>query len=280
LALSQQAAQDAGSRLPSPAPSAGEAQECNDLTEGKVEVQMKTELTAVVVASGILLAAPGARAADGFGSAGTVAISAERLFGIVASSDTETIDGQPGEQTGYSTTVSLLSSPYGGLLSSYSYPRVGVDVFAIQGLSLGAALGYVTISTSSKAELNGASVETDGPTLNGFIFAPRVGYAYMFMDLLGIWPRAGITYVSAGSSDTNEMGDSVETSTNRLALTLEVPLVIAPSPHAAITVGPTLDLGLSGGAETTTTIDGVSVTTKRDHKATDIGLQAGLTIAF
>jgi hypothetical protein len=240
---------------------------------------MKKQFAFAVALSGVLLAAPGARAADGFGRAGSVAISAERMFGIVASSDTETVDGQPGEETDYATSVSLLSNPIGGLMSNYSFARVGIDVFAIQGLSLGAALGYVTVSTSSKAELNGASVEADGPTLNGFVFAPRVGYAYMFMDLLGIWPRAGITYVHAGSSYSN-MGSSSETSANRLALTLEVPLVIAPSPHAAITVGPTLDLGLSGGSESETTTANTTVTTKTDHKATDIGLQAGLTIAF
>jgi hypothetical protein len=241
---------------------------------------MKTQFAAAVVLGGILLAAPAARAADGFGSAGSVAISAERMFGIVAASDTTTVDGQPGKVTSYATTVSLVSNPTGGSLSSYSFARVGVDVFPIQGLSLGAALGYVAVSTSAKSEINGSSIEADGPTANGLVFAPRVGYAYMFMDLVGIWPRAGITYVWAGASDTDDMGNSAEASENRLALTLEVPLVIAPSPHAAITVGPTLDLGVSGGSETETTIASTTVTRKENHKATDIGLQAGIAIAF
>jgi hypothetical protein len=240
---------------------------------------MKKQCASAVILGGVLLAAPGARAADGFGSAVTVAISAERMFGIVASSETGPRDGQPGERTEYATSVSLLSNPIRHEVSRYSFARVGIDVFPIQGLSLGAALGYVSVSTSEKVEVNGNSVEADGPTLNGFVFAPRVGYAYMFTDLLGIWPRGGITYVHLGTS-YDELEDTSENSANRLALTLEVPLVIAPSPHAAITVGPTLDLGLSGSDESKLTIDGTTITTKTDQKATDIGLQAGLTIAF
>jgi hypothetical protein len=240
---------------------------------------MTTRFAAAMTLGGVVLAAPAARAADGFGSAGKVAISAERLFGVVAGSDTEKVDGQPGESTSYSTSISLLSNPIGGLFSNYSFARVGVDVFPIQGLSLGAALGYVSISTSSKAEANGMSVENDGPTLNGFVFAPRVGYAFMFMDMVGIWPRAGITYVHVGSS-FEQNGNSSESSENHLAFTLEVPLVIAPSPNAAITVGPTLDLGIGGGSKSETTLAGTTVTNESDHKATDIGLQAGLTIAF
>lgn len=239
---------------------------------------MTTRFAAALVLGGVLLAAPGARA-EGFGSPLTVAISGERLFGIVSASDTETIDGQPGESTGYNTTVSLLSNPAGGLSSTYSFARVGVDVFVIQGLSVGAALGYVTVSSSSKVEANGASLEQDGPTSNGVVFAPRAGYAFMFLPIVGIWPRAGVTYVTAGSS-FESMGNTAEASENRLAFTLEVPLVIAPSANAAITVGPTMDLGLSGGSENSQTIAGVTTTQKSDHKATEFGLQAGLTVAF
>jgi hypothetical protein len=72
----------------------------------------------------------------------------------------------------------------------------------------------------------------------------------------------------------------LESSGNLLAFTLEVPVVISPSPNAAITVGPTLDLGLSGGTESKRTAAGVTVTTKTNNKGTDIGLQAGLTVAF
>jgi hypothetical protein len=240
---------------------------------------MTTRFAAAMTLGGVVLAAPGARAADAFGHAGTVAISAERLFGIVSSSDKETVDGQPGELTEYATSISLLSNSSGGSTTNYSFARVGVDVFAIDGLSFGAAVGFVTVSTSSKREANGVSLEEDGPTASGFVLAPRVGYAYMFTELLGIWPRAGITYVHAGAS-IERNGDSAEFSENQLALTLEVPLVIAPSPHAAITVGPTLDFGISGGTETTTTTAGTTTSTETNRKATDIGLQAGLAIAF
>jgi hypothetical protein len=226
-----------------------------------------------------LLVAPSAWA-DGFGSAGQVAVSAERLFGLVFANETEKVEGQTAERSGSSTTISLLSTPVAGLATTYSSPRIGVDVFVIQGLSIGAAIGYASVSTSSAIEDAGTTVEQDGPTLTGFIFAPRVGYAYLFADLLGIWPRAGVTYVSIGASADDPLGGHYETSANRTALTLEVPLVIAPSPNAAILVGPTLDLGIAGGDESTQESGGVTMTVKSNNKATDFGLQAGIAIAF
>jgi hypothetical protein len=182
---------------------------------------------------------------------------------------------------GKSTSVSFLSSPVNGVFSNYSFARVGVDFFPIDGLSVGAAVGVFSVSTSSKVEGGGMTQEQDGPTLSGFVLAPRVGYGYMFIDMVGIWPRLGITYVKAGSSFespvTNARGES---SSNRLALSLDVPLVIVPATHAVITIAPTLDLGLSGGNKSSQTVGGVTMEQEEDAKATDIGLQAGLAIAF
>jgi hypothetical protein len=91
---------------------------------------------------------------------------------------------------------------------------------------------------------------------------------------------AGVTYVSIGASADDPLGGHYETRANRTALTLEVPLVIAPSPNAAILVGPTLDLGIAGGDESTQESGGVTMTVKSNNKATDFGLQAGIAIAF
>jgi hypothetical protein len=242
------------------------------------KVTMTTRFAAKMILGGVVLAAPGARAAEGFGSPG-VAISAERMFGIVSTSTTVKEDGNPIEVTNRGTTVSLLSNSLGPFSSTYSSARLGIDGFVIQGLSVGAALGYVSTSTSTKIENQGSSLEEDGPTWHGFIFAPRVGYAHMFMDLVGIWPRAGITYVSFGNDETNGV-NSYEYSSSRLALTLEVPVVISPAPHTAILVGPTLDLGLSGGNESTSKMGAVTTTNEEDAKSTEFGLQAGLAIAF
>jgi hypothetical protein len=95
----------------------------------------------------------------------------------------------------------------------------------------------------------------------------------MFSDSAGIWPRGGITYL--GSSSENDAG-TFETSVSLLALTIEAPLVLTPAPHAAILLGPTLDLGLSGTQEVTT--GGASA--EADVKGTDWGVQGGVMIWF
>jgi len=100
----------------------------------------------------------------------------------------------------------------------------------------------------------------------------------MFTPLLGIWPRGGITWLIASSESAS---GNTKTSSNRLALTMEVPLVITPVPHAGFTVGPTLDLGLSGSDEIKNTDDmGVTTTLKQDVVGTDFGIQAGLFVYF
>jgi hypothetical protein len=106
------------------------------------------------------------------------------------------------------------------------------------------------------------------------------GYGYMFHEMVGVWPRAGITYVNVGGSYESPTGGTTESSGNRLAFTLELPLVVVPVTHAAITIGPMLDLGISGSNESKQTLAGMTTTQKAKGKATDFGLQAGLTLAF
>src|SRR6185503_15220765 len=84
------------------------------------------------------------------------------------------------------TTVAFLGNetlaPVGGVASGvYQAPRIGFDYFIINGLSLGGSFTIVSISTD-------AGSGTD------ILFAPRVGYAYMFSDMFGIWPRGGFSY--------------------------------------------------------------------------------------
>ena len=74
----------------------------------------------------------------------------------------------------------------------------------------------------------------------------------MVAPSLGIWPRLGVTYVY---SDSNN---------NFLALTIDGLLALIASPHLAITVGPNLDVGLSG----------------KPVKYTTVGLYFGLAVAI
>jgi hypothetical protein len=200
----------------------------------------------------------------------TFAVSAERMFGITHTSFKLEIPAA--SQTSSYTTLTFLSRVAGvsDAPTIYSSPRLAGDFFVIDGLSIGAALGFVSYSTSTEA---GGMGSQDGPSGSGVLFAPRVGYAYMFTPLFGIWPRAGITYLGAGTDPPNGGGG---TGTHLWAFTAEVPFVIAPVPHVGFHIGPTLDLGLGGGQSRTA--GGVETTI--DATATEFGIQAGMFVYF
>lgn len=200
--------------------------------------------------------------AQTFGEKGQLAISAERLFGFVHNSSTVTFNGV--DSTTKTDSFSLLSSTLtpvgtgtGGL--AYSQPRVAGDYFVIDNLSVGAALGYSHVSFSRPANAN-TDIETSG---DSWTFAPRVGYSFLFNDMIGIWPRAGFTY---RSFSVGNGGGHV------LALTLEAPFTFSLIPHVVFTAGPTLDIGLGGSVDNTAG----NVTTSIDFNSTEIGLQTGL----
>ncbi len=222
----------------------------------------------------VLSVTPAARAQDGadrFGLQGQFAVSAERLFGVTQATATEK-DPNGDETTSDYTRISLLSTQFSFYSSVYTTPRIGLDYFVMDGLSLGAALGVFTVSASRESTGNPSR---DLPTLDGILLAPRIGYAYMFSDVVGIWPRGGITYVGYGSSDPV---DNDEASVHLTALTLEAPLVVSPIPHAGFLFSPFVDVGVGGSAETK---DGqTGATTSQDVKQTEYGLEAGMFLYF
>jgi hypothetical protein len=195
-----------------------------------------------------------------FGVKGQLAISAERLFGFYH--DSATVTANNVDNTLKSDSFSFLSSPIpltGTSLWSYGAPRVAGDYFVIDHLSLGGAVGYSHISVSRPGPGN-TTLSTSG---DSFLFAPRVGYAHMFTNLIGLWPRAGFTYRTLSAGDN---------SSHDLALTLEVPVMFTVIPHVAFWGGPTFDIGLGGSQST----QAGAVTQSLDFNVTEIGLQTGL----
>ncbi len=200
----------------------------------------------------------------GFGTKHQLVISAERLFGFYHDSASVTTNNV--ETTVKTDSFSLLSSPValsGQSIWSYSSPRMAGDFFIVDHFSVGASLGYSHISLSRPVGPN-MSFSTSG---DSWLFAPRVGYSYMFSDLIGIWPRAGFTYrtLSAGNLSAHD-----------LALTLEVPFVFTVIPHVVFWGGPTLDLGLSGSQDTPVG----AFTQTQDFNATEVGIQTALAVYF
>ncbi|HSY38245.1 MAG TPA: hypothetical protein VLA79_01920 [Polyangia bacterium] len=166
----------------------------------------------------------------GFGDSGQFVLSAETLFGFTYY--------HPSAGTS-STTYSLLSNGFAGVgVNVYDWPRVAFDYFVTKGISLG---GAVSASRTT----------TGNDSTNAFQIAPRVGYATMVGPWLGVWPRAGVTYLYSASNE------------KFLAFTVDALAVILVAPHLAITFGPTLDVGLTG-----------------NPKITQVGVYFGLAIPF
>lgn len=216
-----------------------------------------------------------------FARKGQIAVSAERLFGLVSSSDKQTQSAAGGDMKTTTTAlhVNLLVNAPTAPATGYSFARVAGDYFIIDGLSLGAALGFASLSGSVERSSANTTQNNDLDSGTAGLIAPRVGYAYMFTPMLGIWPRGGFTYVGGGSSSAD---GTREASARHTALTLEVPFVIAPLAHVAFLAVPTLDLGLGGAVESTLKEPqtNTSITTHVSSTVTDIGLQASMVAYF
>ncbi|MBI5532315.1 MAG: hypothetical protein HY898_06355 [Deltaproteobacteria bacterium] len=238
-----------------------------------------------LVAAAALSISSQASAEDKFGVAGGMVISADRMFGIHMNSVTRTekdaATGVEGETKGSTTSIALLwnSQGSGDTLNVSQIPRLSFDYFVIDGLSVGGSLGYASLSGKYKQTKPQESPETDLPSTSAFAFAPRVGYAIMFTDMIGIWPRGGITYWSSKTESKSQTTPVVTTTdkTSGLDLNIEGMLVIVPAPHFAFTLGPVIDFGLTGSSETERSPD-PNPAPKNDItlKHTNFGLAFGL----
>lgn len=206
-----------------------------------------------------------AAAADELGEPGQIALGADRVFGFNFWSATITPDGSSEDIKASGTSLGLIANGGSGAGSQgvsvpYMIPRLALDYMAADGLSIGGSLGYM--SNTSKQEVGGES--QDGPTVSGFILAPRVGYVIPVSDGADFWVRGGITYFSATTAP--DEGD--DTTVNGLALTGEGMFVLSPIAGFGFAIGPTLDVGLSGGYE--------QGDNKADVTVMNIGVNGGL----
>src|SRR5262249_52421435 len=162
--------------------------------------------------------------------------------------------------------------------SAFSFPRGAFDVILSHNLSLGASVGVFHGSTSLAAS-PGLGTGTD-QTFTGVTAMPRIGYAARLSPTVSLWPRAGISFVYV-SSDLSSGGREVDSATSHsVAATVEAPLVFSVASRAAFTIGPTLDISLTGGV-TTKPPGGTGATgTTVDQKITEFGLQAGLLVVL
>ncbi len=139
---------------------------------------------------------------------GTFTVAAERMVGLGITF------GQGGDPV-FGTGL------FWGGQGVLDFPRIGVDYFVIDGLSIGGSLGLRYTSAGT-----------------GFFQAgilPRIGYAFALSSSIDFWPRGGIGFV------TNDPG------TTEGALYLEAPFVWNVNQHVGFEFGPAFDALLGPG---------------------------------
>jgi hypothetical protein len=146
--------------------------------------------------------------ARNFGGAGQIAFLSDNTFEISHSSDDVT---------------SIHFAP-------------AADYFVIQNLSVG---GFIGVDYAKVGNVSGTR----------FSIGPRVGYNLAFTNLIGLWPKLGLAFAHSSSGYTTRSGDvdvSTDRSNNSIALSIFVPVMMHPTTHFFVGLGPFLDTDLSG----------------------------------
>lgn len=209
---------------------------------------------------------------DNIGEEAQMTFGVDRVMGLAF--DRAKIEGETGGSsytiTDKSTTVALLGMT--GATSTGMVPRLALDFFVVESISVGGSLVYVSQTGETEQESAGTTTTSDNPTISTFVIAPRVGYAMQFDETFSIWPRAGITYFNQKTETTGATGGDTTETYSGLDLTLEGMLGISPISNFAILVGPYLDLGLSGTAKQ----ESGGTSQEADLKATSYGLAVSI----
>ncbi len=171
--------------------------------------------------------------AQEFSDKGTFAVSADRLFGIHLTQVNGDANGDApgGDIDADATEVGLLWQ--GGGMTPYTIPRVNIEYFVIDHLSVGGSIAFYNVNGDDNYFGLGGD---DG---SYFLFAPRVGGAWMFNDWAGIWPRGGLHYYSRSY-------DTPDDHAWQLVFNVEAAFVLSPWKNFAFTVGPAFDIGMIG----------------------------------
>ncbi len=242
-----------------------------------------------VVSLGVLIAGSllgGSAAAEELADNGTFALGVDRMFGYVSYTEGYDSANATGTKTSHENSVSNFSllGRAGSLgltnvnIDIAQMPRLSFDAFLGPGVSLGGSVMYDYYSLSNKTA---GQADPDKPSIGVWLISPRIGFAKMFTPQVGIWPRAGITYVhgSIDSPNTNTATGATTTtsvSVGELFYTMDVNLIIAPVPHVGFTLGPTLDYLLSYSQSQTPT----ATNPNSNYKAHALGIQAGIFAWF
>jgi hypothetical protein len=176
-----------------------------------------------------VLCQSGRVSAEELGAKGNFTFAAERLFGFYIDKQSVSNNGVTVDTDATDFSLGWNHSP-----SGLTLPRLGVDYFITDHVTLGGTLGVYSVTTDRGAP--GFSASGDE---TGVFFGARAGYALRISHAVSFWPRGGFTYFTIN----NHRPTADE---HLLALTLEGMFTLAPSENWAILVGPAVDLGLTG----------------------------------
>jgi hypothetical protein len=79
--------------------------------------------------------------------------------------------------------------------------------------------------------------ESAGVRANAVLLGPRLGYLLMSQRGVGVWPRVGVSaYINVNSPFPNVYSFSID-----------APVIVSITEHAALTIGPTIERPLASG---------------------------------
>ncbi|MEO6419037.1 MAG: hypothetical protein ABIP39_06505 [Polyangiaceae bacterium] len=169
---------------------------------------------------------------------------------------------------GYSHGQSGGSLIYGDDLDEpvYAAPRLVLDYVAARRFTIGTdVLASFTLGAAPKRG------ERLSVTLIGV--APHIGYILAPNPLVAFWPRAGITYYALTEEDA-----ALSSTHRQLSLSVSASLVITPFPHLGVTMGPAMDLPITGKLVTRDAVTGGSA--ESSASLFHVGFSAGLLVYF
>jgi len=266
---------------------------------------MKAFLGATLVGAALLVSTTDASAAghaNGFGEKGELIITGDRLVPLFGYTNTSVERDGPlnnndiRETSSSATGISLLfgrdlsssdggvANPFGQAVNAHSIPRVAFDVTIINQLTLGASLTFAFgLGGSTREErvtspTTTVTTKTDAPTFTAIGLAPRIGYIIPLGEHFAFWPRAGFAFYSLSARAETQTNPVVETriTDTLFSLDLDPQFAIIPTEHFLITVGPLLNIPVSGNRSISGTVG--ATTTERDQNISVLhfGLHASI----
>ncbi len=252
---------------------------------------MKARLASLGLLAAVVLTwspdADAAGEANGLGQRHQLIISADRLvpiFSYTSVSEDRSNNAAEITRTTSGSSISLLwGSNFFSEQNIHSIPRVAADVTVIERLTIGGAVAVafgVSSTQSTETQPRGGgptnTTEFDAPRATVFGLVPRVGYIIPVGDILAIWPRGGMgIYSFSRHFEVINNGQRFSSSTNDflLSLDLDPQLAVVPLEHFFFSVGPLVNIPLTGSR---TTQDTDNSRTSRDLSVFQLGITASL----